>query len=775
MSGGVPAGADGGPCAGLAVVEVAVGTSELGLGLAGGVPGLLLAELGADVVRIVGPAAAPIDADVPWGRAWHRDKQIVTTDDPGRIRALLAAADVALVYGPEASVEGRALGYLDLARSNPGLVYARCRPSRTSRGTAPDFGLLVEAGAGFCTQLAGHRPGPVFVDARASESGAAFLLTASVLALLRRRASSAAGGWSDTSLYDGLLATLGCMIGRSERAAPEIEGYWEKGSTFPNFLYRCADGELIQVWFGGKGMYAKLLAVLGDAPSEEGYYTDQVTGALNERAVRWRSMFAAQPRDVWLERLRAVGIACEPVLAPGEALADPHLAETGLAVSRFDGGHHDVVVASPISVRPLVPDEPPGPRLDPAAARTTPPAPEPPPEALLAGVRVLDFSAFVAGPLAAQVLADLGADVIKVEPLEGEAMRAAAYAMAACQRGKRSLAMDLGAPEARPVVERLIRRADVVLHNFRVGVAERLGIDAATVAELNPRAVYCHASAFGSTGRRARHPGNDALMQALTGLERAVGGAGNDPIAPTWIPVDMTGGWVAALGILAGLYAEATSGRGQQVATSLLGSGMLLQSGVFTRDGACVRGPSLDAGQTGYGPGYRIYEGADGRWFALVLPDEDAWRRLRDLPELAALPARYTPLRGGPGDAAARAAETVLEGAFAAGPAAHWVARLRAEDLLVEAVEPMNRDDFRRGVLDDPVNRQLGRVASYETPAWGHFEQIGPLLRCGPSARGGATPGLPGIGEHTVAVLTELGFDAAQIDALLAAKAARQG
>ncbi len=89
---------------------------------------------------------------------------------------------------------------------------------------------------------------------------------------------------------------------------------------------------------------------------------------------------------------------------------------------------------------------------------------------------MVDFSAFVAGPLAAQVLADLGADVVKVEPLEGEAMRAAAYAVAAAQRGKRSLALDITAPGAREVVERLIRWADVVLHNFRVGVAERLGI-----------------------------------------------------------------------------------------------------------------------------------------------------------------------------------------------------------------------------------------------------------------------------------------------------------
>ncbi|MEX5631785.1 CaiB/BaiF CoA-transferase family protein [Parafrankia sp. FMc2] len=770
-----------GPCAGLRVVEVVVGTSELGLDLAGAVPGMIFADLGAEVVRVVGTSPTAIDADVTWGRAWHRDKRTVATDDAGEVRALLDDADAVLVYGPEELVEQRGLGFHDLSRRNPRLVYARCRPSRTSAGDTADFGLLVEARAGFCSQLAGHRPGPIFVDARASGSGASFLLTTSVLALLRRRATSGTGGWAETSLYDGMLATLGCMIGRSERAAPEIEGYWQSGSTFPNFLYRCADDQLIQVWFGGKGMYAKLIDVLGDEPSTEGYYHDQMTGQLNARALRWRAPFALQPRDMWIQRLRAAGVACEPVLSPGEALSDPHLAETGLALTRTEGGHRDVLLAAPIAVEPL--PAPAG--TSPSAAGVSPPPDGPaaggpvagPSGGLLAGVRVVDFSAFVAGPLAAQVLADLGADVIKVEPPEGEAMRAAAYAVAACQRGKRSIAIDIGAPEARPVVEALLGWADVVVHNFRVGVAERLRIDAATVAHLNPDVVHCHASAFGPTGPRAKQPGNDALMQALTGLERAVGGEGNNPVALTWIPLDMSGGWVAAIGILAGLYARATTGRGQRVDTSLLGAGLLLQSGAFLRDGALVRGPALDGRQTGYGPGYRLYEAADGAWFALVVPDEAGWSRLRALPGAGELPAAYAPLRGGADgrDALARQAEAVLEQAFATAPGAEWVSRLRAAGLLAEPVEPMDRDVFRRRILDDPVNRQLGRVASYQVTNWGHFEQIGPLPRCGPAGAGsGPALMLPGIGEHSVGVLTELGMSPSEIDALLAGKVVRQ-
>ncbi|QFG20311.1 CoA transferase [Actinomadura sp. WMMB 499] len=754
------------PLAGLTVVEVAAGTGDLGLGAAGGVPGMLLADLGARVVRVTATSAPPIDADVPWGRAWHRDKTIVATDDPGEVFALLRDADAALVYGPEALVEGRGLGYRDLREANPRLVHARCRPTRTAGGEVEDYGLLVEAHAGFCTQLEGHRPGPIFVDARASGIGTACLLTVQVLALLCRRAGTGTGGWAETSLYDGMLATLGCMIGRSERAAPEIEGYWRSGSTFPNFLYRCADGELIQVWFGGKGMYRSLIEVLGDEPSEEGYYTDQMTGRLGERAARWVSFFATRPRAEWTRLLRDAGVACEPVLGPGEALADPHLAEVGLAVPRAEDGHRDVVAGSPISVSPLVPDRPAG--AD-GGARRPRGTGDP-----LAGLRVVDFSAFVAGPLAAEILADLGADVVKVEPPGGEAMRAAAYAVAACQRGKRSLALDIGAPEARPVVDRLLRGADVVLHNFRVGVAERLGIDAATVAALNPGAVHCHATAFGDTGPRASNPGNDALMQAVTGFERAIGGAGNDPVAATWIPIDMCGGWVAAAGVLAGLFARTADGRGRRVVTSLLGSGMLVHSGVFRRDGDLVRGPEVDARQTGYGPGHRIYEAGDGRWFALVLPDEAAWSRLAALPEAAALPGEYAPLRGGAADAAARRAERILEAAFATAPAAGWVARLRDLGIPAEPVEPLDRDAFRRAILDDPVNRDLGRVVEYRTAEWGRFEQIGPLLRRGPGPAPGPRLMLPGIGEHSVEVLTELGFGRGEVDGLLAAKVVRQ-
>ena len=278
-------------------------------------------------------------------------------------------------------------------------------------------------------------------------------------------------------------------------------------------------------------------------------------------------------------------MACEPVLGPGELLADPHLAETGLAVRR-----QAAATTTSWSARP-----------SPYARSAVPPSVlwhrtsrRPRPGARLArpALQVVDFSAFVAGPLAAQVLADLGADVIKVEPPEGEAMRAAAYAVAACQRGKRSLALDIGAPQARPVVERLLGWADVVLHNFRVGVAERLGIDEDTVARLNPDAVYCHASAFGDDRAAGRLPGQ---RRAHAGGDRVRAGRRRRGQRPDRRDVDPDR-HVRRLGRGRRHAGRAVRpggrrGQGQRVATSLLGAGMLLQSGVFQRDGDVVRGP----------------------------------------------------------------------------------------------------------------------------------------------------------------------------------------
>jgi crotonobetainyl-CoA:carnitine CoA-transferase CaiB-like acyl-CoA transferase len=235
-----------------------------------------------------------------------------------------------------------------------------------------------------------------------------------------------------------------------------------------------------------------------------------------------------------------------------------------------------------------------------------------------------------------------------------------------------------------------------------------------------------------------------------------------------WGAVDVTGGWLAACGVLAGLYARRRTGDGQSVRSSLLGAALTLESGSFLAGDRVVRGPVLDADQRGYGATYRLYEGGDGAWFALAVPDAPAWTRLCALVGVDGLPEWPPPLRT---DGAPQPAERLLEHAFAAKDAETWVAALRAADLPAERVAETSRRDFADAFLDDPVNRQLGRVVAYPWGDRGVLEQPAFPVRFGPAPRPSAIARIPRLGEHTHVLLESLGFDAEARAALAAAGA----
>ncbi len=621
---------------------------------------------------------------------------------------------------------------------NPRLVGVRIRPSVNARGALPDLELLVAARAGVPTQINSHDGGPAFPDLQIGNAGAALAATVGALAVLYEREATGVGGWAETSLIDGVQIILPMIIGRVEHASATTNLLWRDQGPAEALSYRCADGEYVQLWFGAKGAYEAFLDHVGDPPSEQGYNADLMSGAMVERGARWAELFATRDRDWWLEDLAGHDFRCEPVWRPGEALRDAHVREVGLAVEH-DGR---TVLGPAVTVKPAGEGAP---GSDDRAGR------------LLQGVRVLDLSAYLAGPITPLVLAELGADVVKVEPLTGDVHRNMEPMFAAGQRGKRAMALDMKAPDAPRVLERLFQWSDVVHHNSRVGLAERLGYDEATVRAANPDVVYSFASGFGDTGPRALLPTNDQLMQALSGIEAGQGGAGRAPTYLVWGSVDVTGGWLAACGVLAGLFARRRRGGGQSVRSSLLGAALTLKSGAFLSGDEVVSGPVLDGDQRGYGAAYRLYQGADDAWFALAVPDDATWERLRTVVADDALSASPPPLRT---DGALQPAERLLEAAFAAKAADVWVAALRAADVPVEPVADADRTAFVSGFVDDPVNRQLGRVVSYPWGERGLLEQPGFALRLGPAPRPAAPAHIPTLGQHTDEFLESLGFDA---------------
>ncbi len=381
----------------------------------------------------------------------------------------------------------------------------------------------------------------------------------------------------------------------------------------------------------------------------------------------------------------------------------------------------------------------------------------------LDGVLVVDFGQYLAGPFGPMIMGDLGAEVIKVEPVHGDGMRLAGKPFFGCQRGKRSIALDLKTPRGLALGEALVERADIVHHNMTAGVANKLGIGYADCKRLNPDVVYCNTWAYGLEGPLAHFGGLDPLYQASAGLEYEAGAAhtGNDPLYYRFGMCDAANAMLSVVGSLAALYHQRRTGEGQMLWTSLMDGGAVFASDALLVDGEVVPRPRLDQGLHGTAACYRLYATQDG-WIQIAAVTEADWMALcaaLNAPELAD-DARFAV-------ATLRAEhreqlETLLVPRFLARTSISWTHAL--DDAGVPNEIPL---DSLGGelVLNDADNVALGMVAEYEHPMMGTLRQFGELIQFS------ETPGVisrppPLVGQHTREILEWLGCDAAEIDGL---------
>jgi crotonobetainyl-CoA:carnitine CoA-transferase CaiB-like acyl-CoA transferase len=381
----------------------------------------------------------------------------------------------------------------------------------------------------------------------------------------------------------------------------------------------------------------------------------------------------------------------------------------------------------------------------------------------LEGVLLVDFGQYLAGPFGPMVIGDLGAEVIKVEPVTGDGMRLAGKPFFGCQRGKRDIALDLKSPRGLDIAMELVERADIVHHNMTAGVANKLGIGYADCKRVNPDVVYCNTWAYGLEGPLARFGGLDPLYQAATGLEYEAGAVhtGNDPLYYRFGMCDAANAMLSVVGCLAALYHQRTTGEGQELWTSLLDGGAVFSSDALLVDGEPVERPRLDRGQHGTDACYRLYETQDG-WIQIAAVREPEWVALcgaLGAPELAdderfAVAALRREHR--------TQLETLLAPRFLTKTSVSWTHAL--DDAGVPNEIPLDSLGGET-VLFDADNVALGLVTEYEHPMMGLMRQFGELVQFSDTpGRIGGPP--PLVGEHTREILAWLGHDAAEIDAL---------
>ena len=385
----------------------------------------------------------------------------------------------------------------------------------------------------------------------------------------------------------------------------------------------------------------------------------------------------------------------------------------------------------------------------------------------LAGIKVVEISVAMAGPFCGMLLGDYGADVIKIERTGvGDDSRAwspyfhgaMGYYYASANRNKRGMALDLKTEEGVRIARALIEDADVLVHNYRVGALERLGLDYESLSRVNPRLIYCAISGFGASGPLSKEPANDLFMQAYAGSMSITGDPEGSPAKMGMSVADVGGGMFGAIGVMMALETRHRTGRGQRVDTSLLEGHMAMLAQFFTRyfSSGEVPGPSGSGALTS--PTYRAYQASD-QWIVISAFNQRMWKGL-----CAALEqpdwledSRFM-------DPQMRALNRplliqMIGDEIIKQPLSYWESRLKENDVPCSPVNTIDK------VVTQPQVHARDMIQEIELEGLGMMSMAGLPIKMGESPGAIRLPP-PRLGQHTEEILKEMGYPQERIKTL---------
>lgn len=751
---------------------------ELSHSPAGAMAGMFLCDHGARVIRLLGhdAPASRRGGYLVWdrGKACHRLDLAQAASAPQRAAAyedLIRRADVVLEDFPPAS-EQQALVRPDwLAALNPRLIHG----SITAYGKhgplkdEPAIDELVMARMGILETMPGYRPGPVHVVHPLPSVGAALFAAIGIAAALLAREKTGRGLTVETSLMAGSLLYQPKVVAQHLEPRP-FQSHPAGSGPFYS-VYACADGNWVQLGCVHLGFIQAAAKVMGiaDVLDDPRYGGGQIPVSPEaDLALRARiaEALATRPYAHWAGRFEDADVPYALARVTEESLGDPQVQANGMVETLLDpevGPLAQMGVPVQLSRTPgriqgprTLPDTPgsdlPEAVASPAAGLSAPDTEFDPP---LQGIRVLEITNLIAGPIAGRLLADLGADVIKVEPHAGDISRPLGRTyFFNVNVNKRSLCLNTREADGKTVAQKVAATADVMLANLRPGATVRMGLGPDDLRELNPRLIETHVTGFGAVGPYAHRPGIDPLSQALMGLSRAQGGAENPPVFPAQLaPTDYTAGAMGAYGTILALFVRQRTGQVQRVDTNLLNGGIMLTSEWFTRYQGRPARPLADKGQYGLTAFHRLYE-AKGGWLYVAADTPAARQALCKTLDCDTAPGE-TVERPGAGEghpSVAPPADTLAQ-RFAALGQLEAVQRLKSAGVPCAPVVGGDSEIF----LDDPHASANRMVLAYNHPVVGHMMVAGHYVQFGNTP---VTPGKPTplLGQHTQDMLREVGY-----------------